>query len=102
MRLLPDLGGVLFAVAGAGALVTSGRVFTTEGADPPSGEAAARQVALDFIKSYKARDKDRMLQLSSVPWLYDFTVTLKTRQQLDDHLRVTAAAKRQSENFTDA
>jgi hypothetical protein len=72
-----------------------------QGADTPPGQARARQAALDFIKAWKARDKDQMLQLSSVPWLYDFTITFKTRQQLEDHLRLTAAASRKSATFTD-
>jgi hypothetical protein len=82
-------------------VVICAAAIIAQAADPPPGQAQARQAALDFIKAWKARDKDRMLQLSSVPWLYDFTITFQTRQQLDDHLRLTAAASRKSETFTD-
>jgi hypothetical protein len=76
-------------------------VLTAQGADAPSGQAEARQVALDFIKAYKDRDKDRMLELSSVPWLYDFTETFKTRPKLEEFLGEVAAARRKNETFSE-
>jgi hypothetical protein len=75
-------------------------VMTAQGVDAPSGQAEARQAALDFIKAFKARDKDQMLELSSIPWLYDFTETFKTRAKLEEFVGQLAAARRKNEEFS--
>jgi hypothetical protein len=70
-------------------------------ADAPSGEKAARQAVLDFIGFYKKCDLDGAMRASSVPWLYDFTVTYKTEAELKDQLRLCLRPFRNTEQFTD-
>ena len=90
-------------ISGLGPVIVSILVcaMAARGVDPPSGQAESRQAALDFIKAYKARDKNRMLELSSVPWLYDFTATFKTRPELEKFLDALAAGRRKNETFSE-
>jgi hypothetical protein len=76
-------------------------VTASRGVDPPSGQVEARQAALDFIKAFKASDKKRMLELSSVPWLYDFTATFETRPEIEKFLAGLAVARRKNETFSE-
>jgi hypothetical protein len=82
-------------------VLLAGLCLAAAPSDPPAGEKAARQAALDFIKCYKARDLDGALGCSSVPWLYDFTITFKTEEDLKNHLRLSLKPTRKSEVFSD-
>lgn len=70
-------------------------------ADPPASEKASRQAVLDFITAYKKCDLKGAMEVSSVPWLYDFTVTYKTNDELKDQLRLCLRPFRNNELFTD-
>ncbi len=69
--------------------------------DAKAGEEAAKKIALEFIKAYKDRDLDALMSQSTLPWMYDFTVTIKTEKELKDFLRSCIRPGNRGQPFTD-
>jgi hypothetical protein len=69
--------------------------------DAKAGAEAAKKAALEFTKAYKDRDLDALIRQSTLPWMFDFTVTIKTETELRDFLRSCIRPGNKAQQFPD-